>query len=116
MKKLLFLIIAGLLFSCNNPTEQTSVTNNTEVTKKITTIMVKYASGHEKIIYSGATPDTITPSYQIPQPEYRQVDSIWNHMDLPGDRWQVRVNDGVVTNYNVYGSSQGQTLIKMWRK
>jgi len=119
MKKLLFAIIAGLLFSCTNPTEPTANTpvippNNPN--GKITTLIFSYSmsggTGYT-VLHTKAVPDTIIPVWENKKVQYRVADSIYSFTSING-KWWVTVANG---NYKqMYSSMGGHTFIKLWRR
>ena len=119
MKKLLFAIITGLFISCSNSVEPTTQ-DQQQITGKIhiTTLLMEHKQSRLKsVLYSGSKPDTILPVYEHPQPIYTKVDSIWGfYTDVQNGQWQVRVNDGMPSHWNIYGSVYGQNLIKKWER
>lgn len=114
MKTLIFAAILSVLYACNfssEPEINTVIPPNAG--SKITTLLFSYDYNSKTVLYSGATPDTIFPAYVNPQPHYQKVDSIWG-FEQSENYWKVRINDGMNSHYNVYGSMYNQVFIKKW--
>lgn len=115
MKKLLLItIIAGLLFSCSNPTEtnQQIQQNGT----KITTLVFSYTAYKRDgyvVLYTKQEPDTVIPAWLNANIYYERVDSIWDFRQS-GDTWSAKANGG--SDGYQYGSSHFHKFVKLWRE
>lgn len=126
MKKLLFAIIAGLLFSCSNPTEPAKAAHQDSYHKhKIVTALIKWKGNNQQFKYKvftiKATPDTTLITTMLPNQlptEYFKVDSIWGYVsvvDSVNNFWFIKTNAGDQPYFNAFSSYYGYDMIKMWK-
>jgi hypothetical protein len=117
MKNLIFAVIISVFYACNFSTEPETTTqqpNNTP--KKITTLVFEYTRNKYTVLYSKSTPDTVFPAYSQQEVNYKKVDSIWGFYYSAQTDWLVRINDGLNSHWNCYGSAWQHKFIKKWEK
>lgn len=128
MKKLLFAIIAGLLFSCSNPTEPgaKSVHQESYHKHKIVTALIRWKGNNQQFKYKIFTTKTnadtaisaILSPNQLPT-EYFKVDSIWGYVsvvDSINNFWFIKTDKGDQPYFNAFSSYYGYDMIKMWKE